>query len=163
MQHIIYHRAFLRRDGCFRSYYLYVIGSHCECLLRGHVIPAFQQLGCVDGIIFMQDDAPPHIATPVKQLLSAQFGDDRIISRHFSTTWPPRSPDLNPCDFCLWGYLKNVVYSGRIQNLANFKASITHHIHCVSTDTLRSVVEHAVLRFQFVAEQGGGHIEQLMP
>ncbi|GBN65801.1 hypothetical protein AVEN_85675-1, partial [Araneus ventricosus] len=25
--------------------------------------------------------------------------------------WPSRSPDLNPCDFWLWGYLKDVVFS----------------------------------------------------
>lgn len=140
-----------------------VTGKRYEALLRNHVLPALQKRQCVDRTIFMQDGAPPHIATPVKQLLSAQFGDGGIISRHFPKTWPPRSPDLNPCDFWLWGYLKNVVYSGRIQNLADLKASITHHIHCISTYTLRSVVEHAVLRFQLVAEQGGGHIEQLMP
>ncbi|KMQ82897.1 transposable element tc3 transposase [Lasius niger] len=139
-----------------------VTGKRYEALLRNHVLPALQQRQCVDRTIFMQDGAPPHIATSVKQLLRAQFGVDRIISRHFPTTWPPRSPDLNPCDFWLWGYLKSVVYNGRIQNLADLKASITHHIHCISADTLRSVVEHAVLRFQLVAEQGGGHIEQLV-
>ena len=140
-----------------------VTGKRYESLLRNHVLSALQQRQCVDRTILMQDGAPPNIATPVKQLLSAQFGDDRIISRHFPTTWPPRSSDLNPCNFSLWGYLKNVVYSGRIQNLANLKASMTHHTHCISTGTLRSVLEHAVLRFHFVAEQGGGHIEQLMP
>jgi len=25
-------------------------------------------------------------------------------------SWPPRSPDLTPCDFFLWGYLKERVY-----------------------------------------------------
>ncbi|GBM35241.1 hypothetical protein AVEN_45510-1 [Araneus ventricosus] len=24
--------------------------------------------------------------------------------------WPPRSPDLKPCDFFLWGYVKGKVY-----------------------------------------------------
>jgi hypothetical protein len=24
--------------------------------------------------------------------------------------WPPRSPDLTPCDFFLWGYVKDRVY-----------------------------------------------------
>jgi len=26
------------------------------------------------------------------------------------TTWPPRSPDATPCDFYLWGYVKDQVY-----------------------------------------------------
>ncbi|GBN41794.1 hypothetical protein AVEN_119727-1 [Araneus ventricosus] len=56
----------------------------------------------------MQYGAPPYIATPMKKLLNLHFGNDRIISRHFSTTWPLRSPDLHPCDFLLWGYLKDI-------------------------------------------------------
>ncbi|KAJ8977253.1 hypothetical protein NQ317_006892 [Molorchus minor] len=29
---------------------------------------------------------------------------------------PPRSPDLNPCDFFIWGDLKRKVYSVSIEN-----------------------------------------------
>ncbi|GBM21250.1 hypothetical protein AVEN_149842-1 [Araneus ventricosus] len=87
-----------------------VKGKCYESLLRNQLIPALQQRGCLDSTIFMQDGAPPHIATPVKKLLNLHFGKDRIISRPFATAWPLRSPDLNPCDFWLWGYLKDVVY-----------------------------------------------------
>ncbi|GBM73533.1 hypothetical protein AVEN_218511-1 [Araneus ventricosus] len=45
-----------------------VNGTRCEFLLRNQPISALQQRGCVDSTIFMQDGAPPHIATPVKQL-----------------------------------------------------------------------------------------------
>ncbi|GBL83143.1 hypothetical protein AVEN_145745-1 [Araneus ventricosus] len=102
----------------------------------------------------MQDGAPPHIATPLKQLLNMHFGYDRIISGHFPTAWPPRSPDLNPFNFRLWGYLKDVVYGGPIVNLAELKYRITQHIHNMTTKTLLSVVEHVVLRFQLVGENG---------
>ncbi|GBM94792.1 hypothetical protein AVEN_69347-1 [Araneus ventricosus] len=74
-------------------------GARYESLLLNQLIPALQQRGCVDSTIFMQDCAPPHIATPVKQLLNFHFGNDRIISRDFPTACPPRSSDLNPCDF----------------------------------------------------------------
>ncbi|GBL84392.1 hypothetical protein AVEN_117161-1 [Araneus ventricosus] len=57
-------------------------GTRYESLLRNQLILAVQQRGCVDCPIFMQDGAPPHIATPVKQLLNLHFGNDRIISRH---------------------------------------------------------------------------------
>ncbi|GBM10536.1 hypothetical protein AVEN_109329-1 [Araneus ventricosus] len=59
-------------------------------------------LGIPVSTIYMQDGAPLHIATPVKQLLNLHFGNDRVISHHFSTAWPPRLADLNPCDFWLW-------------------------------------------------------------
>ena len=38
--------------------------------------------------------------------------EDRMISRNSirGRDWPARSPDLNPLDFFLWGYLKSQVY-----------------------------------------------------
>ncbi|GBN77327.1 hypothetical protein AVEN_215415-1 [Araneus ventricosus] len=89
-----------------------VNGTRYESPSRNQLIPALKHRGCVDSTIFMQDGAPLHIATPVKQLLNLHFGNDRITGRHFPTAWPPRSPYLNPCDFWLWGYLKDVVYGG---------------------------------------------------
>ncbi|GBM31259.1 hypothetical protein AVEN_167210-1 [Araneus ventricosus] len=77
----------------------------------------------------MQDGAHPNIAAPVKHLLSLHFGNDRIISCHFPTACPPRSPDLNSCDFWLWGYLKDIVYESPIANLSDLKNKITQHIH----------------------------------
>jgi hypothetical protein len=32
------------------------------------------------------------------------------------TAWPPRSPDLNPLDFYLWGHLKTLVYAAPVDN-----------------------------------------------
>ena len=48
--------------------------------------------------VFMQDGANVRY---VKQLLRRHFGQDRIISRQFPTTWPPTSLDLNVCGFWL--------------------------------------------------------------
>ncbi|GBN61204.1 hypothetical protein AVEN_71519-1 [Araneus ventricosus] len=135
-----------------------VNGTRYEPLLRNQLIPALQQRGCLDSTILMQDGGLLHIATPVKQLLNLHFGNDRIISRYFPTAWPPRSPDLNPCDCWLWGYLKDIVYGGPIANLAELKNHTKQDIHNITTETLRSVVEHAVLRFQLIGENGGQHI-----
>jgi hypothetical protein len=56
---------------------------------------------------FMQDGATAHIATYSIHVLNEVF-ENRLISRGL---WPARSPDLNPCDFYLWGNLKDKVYS----------------------------------------------------
>ncbi|GFV83887.1 uncharacterized protein TNCV_387951 [Trichonephila clavipes] len=45
------------------------------------------------------------------------FGDDRVPSHHFHHAWPPRSPDLSPCNYWLWGYLKSQVYRDRPTSL----------------------------------------------
>ena len=44
---------------------------------------------------FQQDGATAHTATAVQTYLTDRFGT-RFIDK---TKWPPRSPDLNPCDF----------------------------------------------------------------
>ena len=54
-----------------------------------------------------QDGAPCHTMGINLQLLDMEF-DGRVVSRRAirGVEWPPRLPDLNPCDFFLWGYLK---------------------------------------------------------
>ncbi|GFX04249.1 hypothetical protein TNCV_3973981 [Trichonephila clavipes] len=50
---------------------------------------------CLQITIFMQVGATLHIGCQIKVLLNANFGDNRVISRHFPDAWPSRSPDLN--------------------------------------------------------------------
>ena len=72
-------------------------------LLQTYVIPTLLQRGYLQETIFIQDRAPPHIASPVQQLLSRTFTDARVISRCFQIARLPRSPDLTSYDFWLWG------------------------------------------------------------
>ena len=115
---------FFEETGVLGPVTVTFIGQRYECLLRNHVIPALQQRGCVDRIIFMKEGAFSHIANSVKQLVKRHFGNARIISCHFPTGWLPRSPDLNHCDFWLWVYLKDIVFSTPIAHLAELKARI---------------------------------------
>ena len=39
------------------------------------------------------------------------------LGRAGPVAWPPRSPDLNPLDFYLWGRLKTLVYATEIPNV----------------------------------------------
>ena len=45
----------------------------------------------------------------VRARLEQLFWEKSLTSPH-NTKWPPRSPDLTPFDFFLWGYLKEVVF-----------------------------------------------------
>ncbi|GFW53682.1 uncharacterized protein TNCV_4815831 [Trichonephila clavipes] len=58
---------------------------------------------------FMQDGALPHIIRYVKDVLKHHFTEERVISRQFHHLGPPQSPDFKPCDFWLWGHLKQLV------------------------------------------------------
>ena len=128
-------------------------------ILLCHIIPILQKRSCLDRTIFMQDGTPPHSAKAVTQLHKRHFRNNWVISGHCPTSCPSRSPDLNPCDFRLWDYHKNVAYSGPIANLAELKTRITQHISNVTPETLRFVVEHDIYLFQIVAENVGKHSE----
>lgn len=63
---------------------------------------------------------------------------------------------------CRVVYLKYVVFSGPIENLDKLKTSIAQHIHSVKPYRLRSMVKHALSRFQLVTENGVQHVEHLL-
>jgi hypothetical protein len=56
------------------------------------------------------DRAPPHFSQVVRQYLSHKF-PSRRIGRGGAQNWPPRSPVLNTLDYCVWGYMKAMVYA----------------------------------------------------
>ncbi|GFU70071.1 uncharacterized protein TNCV_2752061 [Trichonephila clavipes] len=66
-----------------------------------------------------------HTANPVKTFLIQTFGEDRIVCRY---PWSPRSPDLIPADFWLWGYLKYRVYLSGPSSLSELKDAIRKSI-----------------------------------
>ena len=61
--------------------------------------------GCFQHVWWAQDRAPCHRSRTVTERLTQLFGD-RVVSFHRDVEWPPRSPNLTPLDFFLWGYLK---------------------------------------------------------
>ena len=96
----------------------------------------------------MQDGAPPHIDHQVKQLLRQRFTDALVISHHFPTIWPPHLPNITPCDFWLWGFLKDNIYSRRPVSEADLRDCIRRHVFDIRVDSLRSAVENTVLRLE---------------
>jgi hypothetical protein len=59
---------------------------------------------------FQHDGAPAHYEEDVRQWLNATY-PGRWIGRGGPTAWPPRSPDITPMYFLLWGHLKEQVYA----------------------------------------------------
>ena len=49
-----------------------------------------------------------------------------------------RSPDLNPCDYYLWGYLKARVYNPLPETLGELKANIEREIKKINNETLKN-------------------------
>ncbi|GFT72533.1 hypothetical protein NPIL_344071 [Nephila pilipes] len=74
-------------------------------------------------------------------------------------SWPPRSLELNPSDFLLWGYLKSVVYKGPVPDILTLKDQIMLHVRRINADFLRATVENVVYRMQLLKQQDGGPLK----
>jgi hypothetical protein len=83
----------------------------------------------------MQDGATAHTAIYSIFVLNEVF-EDRLINRGFL---PARSPDLNPCDFYLWGNLKDKMYSNNPHTLIELKQSIRETISSIEVSELKLV------------------------
>jgi hypothetical protein len=64
----------------------------------------------------------------------------RVISQRGTTGWPARSPDLNACDFFLWGYLKSKVYENKPRTTMDLKQNIRDEVATISPTMLQQVV-----------------------
>lgn len=124
--------------------------------------PSFNMLQHTNSYIFMQDGAPPHWARTVRQWLNDKF-PNRWIGRggvdDSNIRWPPRSPDLTPCDFFLWGFLKQKVYTTRPQNLDELKVRIKAAFQLVNNEMLHRTLDSFKRRLELILENDGHHIE----
>ena len=116
---------------------------------------------------FMQDGARPHTANLVLDLLHENF-ENRVMSNRFperfhgGSMWPPHSPDLNPCDFFLWGFMKEQIFRENPTNLLQLRAAIINVFHVVTEDLCRKVVNNSKVRLEEVLRQDGRHIEHVL-
>ncbi|KAI6648744.1 hypothetical protein LOD99_7131 [Oopsacas minuta] len=124
-------------------------------VLKSYYIPTLKRRKELGSITFQQDDAPPHITKVVLDFLREKF-DKQLISRNCDFFWPPYSPDLNPCDFYLWGYLKSKVYSNPIpETTEDLKRNIRWEIRRIKAETLKKVSENILTRLQKVISLHG--------
>ena len=73
--------------------------------------------------------------------------------------WPPRSPDLTPMDYILWGYIKSKVYVRNYENLDDLKASVSAAFKEVSREMLISTMANFSKRLKKVIKVQDRHIE----
>jgi hypothetical protein len=116
---------------------------------------------------FLQDGARPHTANVVLDFLYETF-NFRVMSHRFpechegGKLWLPHSPDTNPCDFFLWGFLKEKVLQRRPENVMQLRADIVKLCRALSEELCRKVVTNARVRLQEVVRQNGGRIEHVL-
>ena len=63
--------------------------------------------------------------------LREKFGE-RLICHKAEVEWAPHSPDLNPPDFFLWGFLKDNIYQGNPRTIDALKSAITEKLQAIT-------------------------------
>ncbi|GFV55245.1 uncharacterized protein TNCV_3279601 [Trichonephila clavipes] len=115
----------------------------------------------VQELWFQQDGATCHTARATIDLLNDMFGD-RLISRFGPVNWPPRSCDLTPLDYFLWGYVKSLVYADKPRTLDHFKDNIRRVIADIRPQMLEKVSENMTSRLDYIRASRGSHIPEII-
>ncbi|GFX44062.1 uncharacterized protein TNCV_4118581 [Trichonephila clavipes] len=94
-------------------------------------------------------------------LLKDTFGD-RLISRFGPVNWPPRSCDLTPLDYFLWGYVKSLVYADKPQTLDYLEDNIRLIIADIRPQMLEKVIENWTSRLDYIRASRGSHMPEVI-
>ncbi|GFX80209.1 histone-lysine N-methyltransferase SETMAR [Trichonephila clavipes] len=122
-------------------------------MITNFFIPEFNNHD-VQELWFQQDGATCHIARATIDLLKDTFGD-RLISRFEPVNWPPRSCDLTPLDYFLWGYVKLLVYADRPQTLDHLEENIRRVKADIRPQMLEKVIENWTSRLDYIRASRG--------
>ena len=116
--------------------------------------------GAFHRLWWIQDGAPAHRRLIVRERLQRLF-QDKIVAMNHPVEWPPRSPDLTPCDYFLWGFLKGKVFVTPPRDLGDLRARIVEAVDALRQDRgmIRRVVRSMRSRAQTCIERDGGHVE----
>lgn len=113
-------------------------------------------------IHFMQDGAPPHYALIVREFLNDHFG--AWIGRRGEIEWPARSCDLTPCDFFLWGLMKDRVFARRATTVQQLRRIIEEEFDNIREhyEMFRRTCQTVVTRCRRCVDQDGHQFEYLL-
>ncbi|GFV44657.1 uncharacterized protein TNCV_3362051, partial [Trichonephila clavipes] len=102
---------------------------------------------------FQIDDATCHTARAIIDFLKDTFGP---------VNWPPRSCDLTPLDYFLWGYVKSLVYADKPQTLDHLKDNIRRVIADIRPQMLEKVIENWTSRLDYIRASLGSLMPEII-
>lgn len=148
---------FFKNDG---GQNVTVNGDRYRAMITNFFIPELNNHD-VQEMWFQQDGATCHTARATIDLLKDTFGD-RLISRFGPVNWPPRSCDLTPLDYFLWGYVKSLVYAVKPQTLDHLEDNIRRIIADIRPQMLEKVIENWTSRLDYIRASRGGHMPEII-
>jgi len=102
--------------------------------------PKCKSLTCMT-CVFQLDGDTCQTARATMDLLRGEFGE-HFISRSGPVNWPPRSWDLTPLDYFLWGYVKAHVYTDKPASIDALDDNIEAFLREIPAEMLERVCQN---------------------
>ena len=115
----------------------------------------------IGNIWFQQDGAICHTAEATLDVLRPVF-EDRIISRRAEIFQPPRSLDLTPLDYYLWGAVKDNCYADKPETIDTLKDNIREAIVKIQLYTIDKVLKNWTDRVRYCMASKGSHLNEII-
>ncbi|GFW31844.1 putative transposable element [Trichonephila clavipes] len=153
--------GYVNKQNCrIWSHNVTVNGDRYRAIITNFFIPELNNHD-VQELWFQQDGATCHTARATIDLLKDTFGD-RLISRFGPVNWLPRSCDLTPLDYFLWGYVKSLVYADKPQTLDHLEDNIRRVIADIRLQMLEKVIENRTSRLDYIRASCGSPIPEII-
>ena len=108
-------------------------------------------------MLLHQDSAPSHVSK-----FTVPFLKKKQIKFITKDQWMPSSPDCAPCDYWLFGYLKNRVQKRKVKTIAGLKKAIRQEVKNIPIWMVERALRSWPRRCRLVYYNKGGYIENFM-
>lgn len=127
-----------------------------DVLLAQHMLPAIRRIAG-DCFVFQQDNAPAHRARETVQFLQRE-----TPSFIPPDMWPPNSPDLNPVDYKIWGYVQEQVYQKEIHDVHELKQRLVEVWGRLPQNIVNKAIDEWRKRLRACVRAEGCHFEHIL-
>lgn len=115
----------------------------------------------LNNVYFQHDGAPPHNAAIINNFLADNFANNWIANQG-PNRWPPRSPDLTPMDFFLWGRLKDLIFKHPINSRQDLQVAVLRSFESLTPIELMNSARHVQTRCRLCVRERGRQFEHLI-
>ena len=138
-------------------------GEGYVSLLQNEISALIEDLAPPYPIWYLHDGCPAHNYGPAQDYLAESFPGQVIGTHTQPLSWPPRSPDMNKCDYFLWGHVKSTVYrNAPFPDLVSLRAAIEECFATITHGQLANVTRDFEERLGHCIAAGDGLFEHLL-
>ncbi|GFV76822.1 DUF4817 domain-containing protein [Trichonephila clavipes] len=105
---------------------------------------------------------PVQRGSPCKTERGRSYEVEKTIAEetinHERAEWPPRSCDLTPLDYFLWGYVKSLVYADKTQTLDHLEDNIRR----VIADIRPQMLEKSHRKLDYIRVSRGSPMPEII-